>query len=142
MTNAVKLNIFISTWYKNANQHTFSKVTVIVNDKKFWKLHADEHTKRLQCSSRLFVFHLWLSCDVAKQKSVILPHFVYSETFLIGETVPRAGIRSCRFHCTDVQEHRKQYQGWAMSLLVPYKNNLANVTIPYAKKFALCKTQL
>lgn len=72
----------------------------------------------------------------------ILPYFVYSETFLIEETVPRAGIRSCRFHCTDVQEHRKQDQGWAMSLLVPHKNNLANVTIPYAKKFALCKTQL
>lgn len=44
--NAVKLNIFISTWYKNANQYTFSKVTVMVNDKKFWKLHVDEHTKR------------------------------------------------------------------------------------------------
>ena len=69
-----------------------------------------------------------------KQKSFILSYFVYSETFLIGETVPRAGIRSCRFQCTDVQEHRKQDQGWAMSLLVPHKNNLANVTIPYAKK--------
>lgn len=60
----------------------------------------------------------------------------------MGETVPRAGIRSCRFHCTDVQEHRKQNQGWGKSLLVPYKNNLANVTIAYANEFALCKTQL
>lgn len=140
--NAVKLNIFISTWYKNANQNTFSKVTVIVNDKKFWKLHADEYTKRLQCSSPLFVFHLWLRCDVAETKVLYSLIFCIQRNILNRRDSPSRGyplVQISMHWRTGTQETRA---GVAMSLLVPHKNNLANVTIPYAKKFALCKTQL